>query len=355
MTARIALVASNTADEPGALLAARLRHLLESGWEARLFCKGQALSEDPAVRDPGLRGHVELAPRARRDASPFDHRLRKLRPDLVHFHSAWAAWKGMRRGRGQLPDCRVVVSLRADGLDLEIPEPSMLWERADRFVFPDGAALERAAARGWPRDRAEVLHAPVVRVEGAAGRAAPDGVLRILSAGSLVWEQGFEHSVHAVRLLLDADVPCRYRILGEAGDHVQAVAFARHQLGLADHVDLITPNGSGGLGEELRAAHVFVDPAVTDTTSPSALASAQAGGLPFVATARRDGLPEDAGIAVPRRNPRAIADALEVLAADPELRVRMGRAGERARGVPSLDVHMAELERLYRETLAAGA
>jgi glycosyltransferase involved in cell wall biosynthesis len=259
----------------------------------------------------------------------------------------------MRNGR--LPECGVVVSLRGDGQDLAVPEPRMLWERADRLVFPHGAALDRAVSRGWPRDRAEVLHVPVESVEAEAVGAAHGGDLRILSSGPLVWEQGFEHSVHAVRLLLDAGVSCGYRILGGAGDHVQAVAFARHQLGVAEHVHLITPNGDDRLGEELRAADVFVDPAVTDTTSPSALASAQTRGLPFVATARRAGLPEDAGIAVPRRNPRAIADALTRLAVDPGLRVRMGRAGQRVRGIPTLDVHIAELERLYRETLAVAA
>jgi glycosyltransferase involved in cell wall biosynthesis len=351
MTPRVALVVSTTADDSGTLLAARLRHLLEAGWEARLFCKGDAWGNDPALADPALRKLVELAPHARKNNSPFERRLRKLRPDLVHFHSAWAAWKGMRHG--QLPDSRVVISLRADSQDLSVPEPELLWERADRLLFPHGAALERAVARGWPRDRAEVLHAPVWSAEAVTERAAGPGHLRILSAGSLVWEQGFEHSIHAVRLLLDRGVACEYRILGEEGDHVQAVAFARHQLGLADHVHLLAPGAGDRLMEELSTADVFVDPAVSDTTSPTALAAAQASGLPFVATARRAALPEDAGIVVPRRNPRAIANALARLTTDPELRLRMGRAGRQMGSFPTLDDHVAQLERLYRGTLAA--
>jgi glycosyltransferase involved in cell wall biosynthesis len=351
MTPRIALVASDTADEPGALLTARLRHLRESGWDARLFCKGERWRDDPALRDPALRKHIVLAPRAQVDSSPFDRRLRRLRPVLVHFHSGWAAWKGMRAGR--LPKCRVIVSLRADGQDLAVPEPEKLWERADRLVFPHRIALDRAAAQGWPRDRSVVVHPPVSKLEAASARGAHAGALQILSAGSLVWEQGFEHSVHAVRLLLDAGVACEYRILGEGGDHVQAVAFARHQLGLADHVHLNSPNGSHPLWEGGWTADVFVDPAVTDTTSPTWLAAAQSGGLPFVATARRAGLPKGGGIAVPRRNPRAIADGLARLAADPDLRRRMGRAGRQSQSILTLDDHLAELQRLYRDTLAA--
>jgi glycosyltransferase involved in cell wall biosynthesis len=347
MSRRVAMVVSTTAAESGATLAARLRHLLDNGWDARLFCKGEVWARQAELRDPAISERVELKPKAARDSSPFDGRLLELRPDLVHFHSGWAGWKGMH-GVQRL-QCRVVISFRDDGQDLAVADPERLWESADLLLFPSAGALERALVQGWPRERAEVLHAPVTHVDRHEQELEPE-FLRILSAGSLVWEQGFEHSVHAVRLLLDMGVRCEYRIVGE-GDHLPAVAFARHQLGLKDDVALVAPNGGDPLAGELRAADVFVDPAVADTTSPSGLLSAQARGLPFVAT-RRAGLPDDAGIEVPRRNPRAIAEALAVLAADPALRVRMGRAGRRMQGIPTLEDHVADLENLYRRVLA---
>jgi glycosyltransferase involved in cell wall biosynthesis len=368
MRPRVAMVVSNTAPNPGALLAARLRHLLDLGWDARLLCKGEAWMRDPALRDPALSRRVELTPGRERygppaallrrpsglaryrhaagRTGPFDGRLLNLRPDLIHFHSGVAGWKGMRLK--QLLGCRVVVSFRADGKDLAIPDPELLWEGADLLIFPEAAALERAAARGWPRDRAEVLHEPVVSAGAMVERQHQAGCLRVLSAGSVIWEQGFEHSVHAVRLLRDMGIGCEYRIVGD-GDHLPAVAFARHQLGLADHVQLLAPDGSDRLVEEMRSADAFVDPAVTDTTSPTGLITAQAGALPFVAT-RRAGLPEEAGIAVPRRNPGAIAEALALLADDPGLRKRMGQAGRRIQG-QRLDDHLAQLVGLYRRAL----
>ena len=41
---------------------------------------------------------------------------------------------------------------------------------------------------------------------GGPGAVPPP--LRLISSGPLTWEQGFEHSVHAVRLLLDMGVEC---------------------------------------------------------------------------------------------------------------------------------------------------
>jgi glycosyltransferase involved in cell wall biosynthesis len=371
MRPRVALVVTTTATDPGELVAARLHHLLESGWDARLLCKGERWASDPALADPRLQRKLELAPArspnrlprpllrrpaglvrylgARGEAGPFDGRLLDLRPDLVHFHSGWAAWKGMRLK--WFLGCRLVISFREDGRDLDVPDPGVLWEGADLLIFPSPAALERGVARGCPRETAEVLPPPPLGVNSApAPHNDSTGFLRILSAGSLIWEQGYEHSVHAVRLLLDMGIGCEYRIVGD-GDHFPAVAFARHQLDLKDHVRLLRPDGTDRLVEETLAADVVVDPAVTDTVSPVTLATAQALGVPFIAT-RRAGLAEDAGIAVPRRNPRAIADGLAVFARDSALRKRMGQAGRRGIGrYPTLEDHLAQLESIYCRAL----
>src|SRR5207342_3523772 len=100
------------------------------------------------------------------------------------------------------------------------------------------------------------------------------------------------------------------------------------QLGVAERVHLISPDGADRLVEELSAADVLVDASVTDTTSPAALVAAMAAGIPFVAT-RRPGLPDDAGLSMPRRDPQALAEALGRLAADPDLRARLGEGGLR--------------------------
>jgi glycosyltransferase involved in cell wall biosynthesis len=350
MSARVALVAGTTADDGPELLAARLRHLLGAGWDAWLFCKGETWQREPALREPDLRERVEIAADAKALSNPFGDRLRTLRPDIVHFHSGWSAAKGL--ANGQLAESKIVIGFRADGQDLGMPEA--LRSRASRLLFPERAALERAIERGFPAERAAVMHAPPVEPLPERERASrATGTLRIVSAGALTWQQGYEHSVHAVRLLLDMGVECSYRIVGDGG-HVQAVAFARHQLGLGEHVQLISPNGSGELAAELRSADVFVDPAVADTTSPIGIASAQRYGVPLVATARSTPLPDEVGITVPRRDPQAIAAAVARLASDDALRERMGDAGWRA-AHKWLPDHLKTLERLYEEVLTEEA
>jgi glycosyltransferase involved in cell wall biosynthesis len=371
MRPRICLVATPSATERGDVLAARLRALLAGGWDAHLLCEGERWTRVPAFDDFAIAPNIERQPerdrylppirmlgpssrlvrylRANGKAGAFDRRLLGLRPDLVHFHSASPASKGMRLK--EFLGCRVVVSFRDDGSDLDIPNLELLWEGADLALFPDAGMLERAVLRGCPPEKAEVLPVPMPSVRPAMdGRGPEPRPLRVISCGRLTWEHGFEHSVHAVRLLLDVGIDCRYRILGE-GDHLVAVAFARHQLNLAQQVEFVSANDGDRLVEELSAADVFVDPAVTDTTSPTPLATALALGVPFVAS-RREGLPEDAGIAVPRRNPGAIAEALVRLGRDPELRRRLGQAGpSRPDGIPSLEGDSQRLRSLYRRAL----
>jgi glycosyltransferase involved in cell wall biosynthesis len=369
MSPRVCSVATTAAAEQGSVLAARLRGLRDAGWDARLLCSGERWARDPAIRDRALAPNVELLPerewyppprsllsrpgrlvsyfRTRGDTDAFDQRLLSLRPDLIHFHSARSARRAMRLKR--VLGCRVVVGFRADGGDLGIPSPEMLWEEADLLLFSDPALRDRAIAGGCPPEKAEVL--PVPWHPAPNGSRARPGPLRLLSLGPLSWEQGLEHSVHAVRLLLDIGVGCRYRILGE-GDHRNAVGFARHQFGLAESVEMALPEAGGSLVDEVLAADVFLDPAVTDTTSLVPLRTAAALGVPFVAT-HRDGLSADAGITVRRRNAPAIAAALETLAVDSALRERMGEAGRaEADGYPTLEEHLSRLEELYRRALA---
>jgi glycosyltransferase involved in cell wall biosynthesis len=362
------MVVTTTSIEYGETLAARLRRLVDSGWDARQFCRGDAWASDPALRDLELAPRIEFKPskgrapvprelrrrprellrylQADREPGPFDHRLLELRPELIHYHSGSHAWRCMRLRR--LLGSRIVISFRNDGRDLEVPDPSLLWQ-ADRFLFPDPASLERAVTRGCPAALAEVVPPPLTA--NADGHRPEAGPLRVLTVAPVTWEQGLEHSIHAVRLLLDRGVECEYSIVG-AGDHMLAVAFARHQLGLTEQVTLISPDGGRPVMEELRRADVVLDPAVTDEVSTGPLAIAQARGIPFVATPR-DGLRRDAGIVVPRRNPGAIADALATLVADPMLRERMGAVG-RGRAGPYLTVEQdaRRLEGLYWRVLA---
>jgi colanic acid/amylovoran biosynthesis glycosyltransferase len=100
-------------------------------------------------------------------------------------------------------------------------------------------------------------------------------------------------------------------------------------------------------------ADVFLHAAVSEGFC-NAVIEAQAMGLPVVCS-DAGGLPEnvadgESGFVVQRRNPRALAEKLAVLATDPGLRYLMGKAGrERALRCFCLEDQVTAFEQLYRE------
>jgi glycosyltransferase involved in cell wall biosynthesis len=173
-------------------------------------------------------------------------------------------------------------------------------------------ALYRELTEKHAAPLAPIAHPGPPPSSGASPPPADGRALRMLSAGRLEWPQGYEYAIEAVRLLADRGVPCAYRIVGE-GQLLPALAFARHQLGVGQ-VDLAGAAGPAGLDDHLAWAEVFVHPSVVDGV-PDEVVRAHAAGLPVVMTDPGDGVehPPRADV-VPRRDPGAIADALETLA-----------------------------------------
>lgn len=264
------------------------------------------------------------------------------RPDLVHFEFGTLALG--RTWIGDALGCKVVVSFR--GFDLNLSGLDQddyyreVWEGADALHFLGEDLRRRALGRGCPEDMPHALIPPAIDVEffrpddaaappdvaGTAGRP-----LRILGVGRLHWKKGYDDALMAVRRLIDRGIACEYRIIG-GGDYLEPVAFARHQLGLSDQVELMGPLPRASVREQLRWADVLLHAAVSEGFC-NAVVEAQAMGLPVVCT-DADGLPENVadgqtGFVVPRRESDALADRLASLAADPALRMRMGVAGRR--------------------------
>lgn len=371
MSARVCVVGATPGANDGVLLAGCLRALLEDGWDARLIWMAWMRRDRPPPRDPDLASRIELRPdrdwrpppgallrrpaslarylRLEGEVASFDQPLLRLRPGLIHFDSAPAALAASRVR--QILDCRVVVSLHPDGRNLDRPDLGQLWQIADCLIAPDATLRDRLLERGCPTEKMEVLPIPL---RGSATNCLDDGTgpIRAISVGALTWEHGFEHAIHAIRLLRDRGLAPRYRIVGDGRDHFRfAVGFARHQLGLAENVELVSANGTS-LEDELRNADVFVDPAVRSTAPAAPLAMARALGLPYVAT-ERPGLPEAGGFTVRRRSPTEIAEALAALATDPPLRGRMAAAGCAQLGAyPTVEDHARRLGELYRRVLA---
>ena len=258
--------------------------------------------------------------------------LLRLRPDVVHTEFLTLA-----RDRTHLPEvlgCRLTSSIR--GYDVAyagLADPdhyATTWPALTAVHVLGHDLWARAQVRGCPPDLPHTFIPPAVGVDRVStADPAGDGPLRLLAVGRLHWKKGHHHVLAALARLVAGGTHATLRIVGD-GPELEAVAFARHQLGLDDRVELVGGLDRDAVGAELGRAHVFVHGAVTEGFG-NAVLEAQAAGLPVVCT-DAEGLREnvadgETGLVVPRRDPAAMAAALARLAADPGLRARMGAAG----------------------------
>lgn len=290
----------------------------------------------------------------------LDAGLIVLRPDVLHFEFGSLAPERMYLK--ELLGCRVVVSFR--GYDLNyvgLDQPGYyapVWEQADALHLLGEDLWRRAQRRGCPPEKRHALIPPAIDMAQFSPPPRDDGrgrPLRILSVGRLEWKKGYEYALQSVKALLDQGIRCEYRIVG-GGNYLEAVAFARHQLGLEGQAALLGEQPRPVVREQLAWADVFLHAAVSEGFC-NAVIEAQAMGLPVVCT-DADGLPEnvadgESGFVVPRRDAAALAEKLARLAGDPDLRRRMGQAG-RARALRCfrLEEQLAAFERLYQEVLS---
>jgi glycosyltransferase involved in cell wall biosynthesis len=169
-------------------------------------------------------------------------------------------------------------------------------------------------------------------------QAPRDRPPRIVAIGRLVEKKGFADLIEACRLL--AVRGCRYscRILG-AGVLQADLRRQIERLNLSDHVTLVGPRPQAEIVKEVRSAAVLAAPCCIGKDGdrdglPNVIQEALALGTPVIST-DVTGIPEvvrheETGLQVPQHDPPALAQALERLLQDAELRVRLATA---ARGL----------------------
>lgn len=251
---------------------------------------------------------------------------------------------------------------QARGLGLRYLRP--IFERMDLFLAMSEDMARDLLALGVPEAKLRVHYygSDTQRFSWPQRDYRGDAPLNVLCCGRLHEAKGQHLVLEAMRLLevgglrdfritLVGDGPLRPRLeaITEAYGWQSRVRFAGH-----------VPYASDELVAHFRNADVFAHPSITvnglKEGIPGTIVEAMACGLPVVAT-RHAGIPaviDDTrhGLLVSERDLPGLADALEALLSDAQLRGDLGRSAAR-RALDELDVHVRalELERIYDELL----
>ncbi len=256
----------------------------------------------------------------------------RRQPFLLHFHldvdasgrlgGLLPAYKKHVFGRAMRAAAGVIVLTRAQA---DFVRETYRVPAARIFTVPNGVGDE--------------YFMPVRTAE------RPAGPLRLLFVGRLSPQKNVGRLLEAVAL---AGEPVRLRVVGD-GESRGALEAQAERLGLGDRVEF-----SGGLLDaDLVGAYAAADALVLPSDKegmPLVALEAMAAALPVLAT-RVPGNTEllDGVGLLADPEPAALAAAIDRLAADPALRLRLSRAGSAAASGYSWEAVARRVERVYDE------
>lgn len=290
--------------------------------------------------------------------------LDRVRPDILQTHNvksnflAWLSglgrqypWIAWNHGYTQ-PTKKQEIYNRFDRVSLR---------RARRVVTVTSAFVPGLRASGVPDSRIEII-ANAIPLEWMKSAGEPEhrplpqsGAITLLSIGRLSREKAHSDLLEAAALVQrESGRQVKVLLLGEGHEQNSLVAQAA-----ALGVELTLP----GLKEDVRPWYskgdMFVLPSHSEG-SPNVLLEAMALGVPIVSTdvggvrdILRDG---QEALLTPARSPRALADAIAKLIADPAQGARLAAAArERAHRELLPQPRAEKIARLYRKVLEGGA
>jgi glycosyltransferase involved in cell wall biosynthesis len=266
-------------------------------------------------------------------------RIRGLGPVVVHQHGAEKARSGLRSWLDRsttnwvqcyIASCRAVAETLEKRENVAAARIAVIYNGLDRSTIqqPSQQALK---PDGWP---------------------VPDGTRSIVCVGRLSPEKGQKWLVQALSQLDQQEQPVHLVLIGD-GDSRGDLQEQVLQLGLTEQVHLL--GARKDVPDWLPHFDLFVLPSAWEGVS-LALLEAMAAGLPVIAT-ESGGTPEvvEAGVTgllVPPGNPTKLAEAIQILLSDGDLRKKMGSAGqERVRSKFTAEETIRQMDRLYQRML----
>lgn len=259
--------------------------------------------------------------------------LRRVRPDLIHAHSAKAG--AIARLAGAL--LRIPVAYTVHGFAFKPEAPlaqrhvahlveSLLAPLTTRMICVSSAEHGMALRLPMRRSRIATIPNGIPDVAERADAAAP--VERIVMTARFAPPKRPDLLIDAGRRLQPTQ-PCEIVI---AGDGPQLEVMRTYAQNTPPMVNMVLPGAVDNMPELLASAQIFV--LLSDHEGfPISVLEAMRAGLPIVASdlpGIREQLDNgNCGVLVPPRNPGAVAAALQALAADPARRAELGNAARR--------------------------
>jgi glycosyltransferase involved in cell wall biosynthesis len=286
---------------------------LSAIWRQPIYCF-RALAQ---VAGAGLLGrvaalHVHMADRGsvlRKALFVYLGRLLK-RPILIHMHAATFA---------EFYAALSPVVQRWVRHVLRQADRFIVLGRAHRQYFIETVGLDA--------DRVVIVH-NAVPAPSAFSPPPDDQLCQLLFVGTLIERKGLADLVEALARPPVRALPWHLRIVGEGDQNRWAKLIGAH--GLRDRVDLLGWVSSSGVHQLLEKSDVLVLPSLNEGL-PMVILEAMAHARPVVATSVgsvcdvvEDGV---TGLLVPPSNPDALANALEKIMIETELRQKLGVAG----------------------------
>ena len=319
-------------------------------------CEAEARSRGFATEAVWMRNEMDAAAVVR-----LRRIFRSLAPDLVHLHTARAAWLGGLAAR--LAGVPAIATRRMDRPFRIGAKARLIYRRlVARTVAISPVVATQLAEAAVPAECIRTIPSAIdpkglVPCLGREALRAKEGVASdtplLLALAALVWRKGLDLLLDAMaNLAPDAGAPQLW-IAGSGPDRGALERQAR-SLGLEGRVRFL--GWRDDTADLLAACEVLVLPSRREGLGVAAL-EAMAAGRPVVAT-RVGGLddavvPGRTGILVPPDDTAALADALRQLLVDPELRARLGAEGPRRVAEGFLAEQMVEAYgSLYEEVLS---
>lgn len=319
-----------------------------------------------AVHAVPCRGQVVFVPVSPAWPRRLRRVLREFRPDLLHLHVPnpsvfWLLASGAAKRipwvvhwHADIPDDSRRLGLRL-GYPVYRHFEQAVNRGAERIVATSDAYLEASRALAPWRQRCRVIPLGLPDATGVGDPPVwPGDGLRLLAVGRLSYYKGFD-------VLLEAMAQCPQTSLLLVGDGEQRGLLQARiaELGLGARVRLAGHLDDAALEAAYRACDLFCLPSIDRAEAFGlVLLEAMRAGKPVLASDIPGSgvgtvvLAEQTGLTVPPRDATALAQALRRLAADPDLRLRLGRAG-RARFERDyrIDAVTRAWLALYREVL----